>query len=125
MIRDFSQDRCFVVEVESTSRCSFNCSFCNNRNELTHDDAHFDINFTNLARFIKKICKCTNEVKVLLNGGEPTMNDGLLGFCKSMKGIDYCTDELMTNLSASLELYSKLNLYARIAPSFHRDFISR
>ena len=81
MIQHFNKKSIFTIEIEVIPLCNFSCEYCENRYELTYNTSKkFSVDFEALYQFIQKIKKIKQNIKLKLNGGEPTLHNQLLLF---------------------------------------------
>lgn len=126
MILEFSHTSFFIVEIETTSDCNFLCDFCINRKKQASCATNSSnlVDFAAITQFLDYLLSANKQIRVLLNGGEPTLHPRLLEFliwCKSKK-IDV---EILTNLSAKIEAYEAIqNASTLITPTYHTNQIN-
>ena len=81
---DFKGSLALVVFVQG---CNFYCSYCHNPDLIAIKDAQGEFSPSAVLSFLEKRINLLDGV--VISGGEPTLQKGLLGFCKEVKALGY------------------------------------
>jgi MoaA/NifB/PqqE/SkfB family radical SAM enzyme len=105
-------------------RCNFDCSYCSpdiHDNNSPHQDLS-DLKTTAL-RFIERFG--AENLQIGITGGEPTVNKGLIEFCKFLHEQHVKIVSVTTNGSRTAEYYIELSNYVgTLTFSQHFEFIN-
>lgn len=72
-----------IAATVFTSGCNFACPYCHNATLIEFDDKNVDEQFFKYIRDREKLIKA-----VCITGGEPTLQTGLIDFCRKCKDFD-------------------------------------
>lgn len=69
----------FLVNIWSTSRCNFRCTYCYEKGKYREDDLSYET-ADQIIRFIKENVKGGQSLVVNFHGGEPTLNYNVIRY---------------------------------------------
>ena len=81
------------IRLEITSKCNLNCSYCHNK---YYNNQVNDMNYDEIIRLVDNIRKKYNIRKILLTGGEPTINLNVYDLIREFSDRDIKVD-MVTN----------------------------
>lgn len=88
--------------------CNYSCPYCFNIMPRTNKK----LNLTLLYNFIIFLNKLTNKnIEIELIGGEPTLHQDILFFCKKISALQYVKCSIYSNFSNNILLYNDLLKY--------------
>ena len=121
----------FIVDVEVTLYCNQDCRHCINRisdKQYTLQDDSID--FNKLYVFLEKLISVKKNIKLILNGGEPTLHPDLLLFCEKINTLNNKSNNkiniwLFTNFSQDISYYKLiLNKHLHLVFTYHSSLFT-
>lgn len=94
------------IRLEITSKCNLNCAYCHNAKFLNSKD---DMTNEEIRKVISEIKKKNNINKILLTGGEPLLNNGIVDLVKYITSLGIKADMVTNGILLSDEMIQKLN----------------
>lgn len=94
------------IRLEITSKCNLNCAYCHNAKFLNSKD---DMTNEEIKKVISEIKKKNNINKILLTGGEPLLNNGIVDLVKYITSLGIKADMVTNGILLTDEMIQKLD----------------